>query len=169
MEAPERKYLLDHGFDIKSPFDAEAVEIIMKEYAEAKNKDCQFPNCGEERFEKLEAENKELVRLSKIDGNRMKESQVAIDVLKENNLAICRISDKIKAENKELREESEARLKRNQTLSRRLIDYDELKAENKDLKGYAKHKVDCGWWKDGGKDYLDDGCTCGLDKLLTNK
>ena len=33
METPERKYLIDHGFDVKSAFDAEAVEIIMKDYA----------------------------------------------------------------------------------------------------------------------------------------
>jgi hypothetical protein len=38
MESQERKYLIDHGFDVKSPFDAEAVEIIMKDYLEAQTK-----------------------------------------------------------------------------------------------------------------------------------
>ncbi len=34
METPERKHLIDHGFDVKALFHAEAVEVIMKEYAE---------------------------------------------------------------------------------------------------------------------------------------
>jgi hypothetical protein len=38
MESQERKYLIDHGFDVKSPFDAEAVETIMKDYLEAQTK-----------------------------------------------------------------------------------------------------------------------------------
>ena len=44
----------------------------------------------------------------------------------------------------------------------RLIDIEELESENKALRGYTKHKSNCG---------SNEGliCTCGLDKLLNNK
>lgn len=46
------------------------------EYLESQNKDCQFPNCGEERYEKIEAENKTsrtalIIIKSLLDGDEM--------------------------------------------------------------------------------------------------
>jgi hypothetical protein len=78
MESQERKYLIDHGFDVKSPFDAEAVEIIMKDYLEAQTKSQESDSlpCVRLSLDSVRQvrEMKELSENSRFTGKRHKEA-----------------------------------------------------------------------------------------------
>jgi hypothetical protein len=61
MKDKEIEYLIELGFDIKSPFDSEAVAIIMKTYLQSQNKEAkEHWDIAVNDVNRLEGEVKEL-------------------------------------------------------------------------------------------------------------